>query len=445
MPLFEPKIYKKNGLEAFRLAGSDGSEFFYEGAIDCDDKMLYKDALGRLYYPVMAEIGGSVKYYVELDPLVPAIPFAGQEPREKAISRLINASPRPDTSLPEDIFVRQEALQEAPPETPQELPMETSRDALPAEPAPAIAPPEPAAEMPMPVPVEHKKSEEAASAIQAVFSPKVDIPHSPVAEKSNVAQPEPKIAVKASPAGAPPKAAKKRSLKWPLAIAAIVIVLLAASAVGVYFVKPGAYDGIKSLLKGSTPTPVPTAAPTEPPTPSPAPTPVPHITDLIDSDSPLIATFAQAHIDANSTGNPLRQTCDLFDYVNDRWKYSSTSAIYPKASEITSTLEGTTGDYTALMVALMRSLGIESRIVAYNVNGDDNPRYYPEVLVGNTSAGYQTATLQLDRWYGVASPQGHSDETGYWIALSMGDLPGIRPSDAITEYALTEGTISPVI
>jgi transglutaminase-like putative cysteine protease len=454
MQLFEPKIYKKNGLEAFRLAGSDGSEFFYEGAIDCNDKELYKDALGRLYYPVIAEIGGAVKYYVELDPQVPAIPLAGQDTRDKSISRLVNASPRPDTSLPEDIFVKQDVPQEVPQEAPtvtsEETPQETSQDALPIEPTPAVTTPVPAAETPMPAPVEHRKSEEAASAIQAVFSPKADAPHHPAEEKASVTPPEPKKeskreskkAEKASPVRAPPKAAKKRSMKWPLAIAVIVIVLLAATAIGVYMVKPGVYDPLRTLLKGSTPTPVPTATPTE--QPSPEPTPVPNITDLIDSDSPQIVTFAQAHVNESSANDSLRQTCDLFDYVNEQWQYSDSYVTPRKASEITSALEGNTRDYTALMVALMRSLGIESRIVAYNVNGDDNPRYYPEVFVGNTSAGYRTATLQLDQWYGVASPQGHNDDIGYWIALSMDALPGTRPSDAITEYALSDSTISPL-
>ena len=94
MQLFEPKIYKKNGLEAFRLLGSDGSEFFYEGAIDCDEKELYKDAVGRMYYRVSSRVGGPVKYYVELDPQVPRIPLAAEGKKEKDTSRLVNASPR---------------------------------------------------------------------------------------------------------------------------------------------------------------------------------------------------------------------------------------------------------------------------------------------------------------------------------------------------------------
>ncbi len=284
MPLFEPKIYKKNGLEAFRLVGSDGSEFFYEGALDCNEKELYKDALGRLYYPVIAEIGGAVKYFVELDPQVPAIPFAaGQDSREKAISRLVNASPRPETSLPEDIYVKPEAAQDLPLETPQEacqhrrrkLRRRRRRKRLPSSPRRLRVPPEPAAEMPLPEPVEHRKSEEATSAIHAVFAPKVDLLHPPVEETGTVALPETKKPAKASRPKASAKAGKKRSLKWPFAIAVVVIVLLVVSAVGVYVVKPGAYDPLRTLLHGPSPTPVPTAVPTEQPTPSPTPTPVP--------------------------------------------------------------------------------------------------------------------------------------------------------------------------
>ena len=262
MPLFEPKIYKKNGLEAFRLAGSDGSEFFYEGALDCNEKELYKDALGRLYYPVIAEIGGTVKYFVELDPQVPAIPFEEPDTREKAISQLVNASPRPEMSLPEDIYVKPEAAQDLPLEAPQEAAPASSQEATPemaqetpsVEPATAAMPPEPAAEVPLPEPVEHRKSEEATSAIHAVFAPKVDILHPSAEDTGTVALPETKKPAKASRAKAPSvvkapsKAGKKRSLKWPFAIAVVVIVLLVVSAVGVYVVKPGAYDPLRKLI-----------------------------------------------------------------------------------------------------------------------------------------------------------------------------------------------------
>lgn len=459
MPLFEPKIYKKNGLEAFRLVGSDGSEFFYEGALDCNEKELYKDALGRLYYPVIAEIGGAVKYFVELDPQVPVIPVSEeQDSREKAISRLVNASPRPETSLPEDIFVKPETAQDLPLEAPQEAAPESSQEAMPvppqetpsAEPAPAAMPPEPAAEVPLPGPVEHRKSEEATSAINAVFAPKVDLLHPPVEEMGAVAPPETKKPAKASPSKKPAKAGKKRSLKWPFVIAAVVIVLLVASAVGVYVVKPGIYDPVRSLLKGSTPTPVPTAIPTEQPTPSPTPTPDPDegtpsasITEQIDPDNPLVATFARDNINASSN-NPLSKACDLFDKVNGLWEYSNSYATPRKASEIVSTLKGTARDYTVLMTALMQSQGITCRMVFSYPADSLLPGYYPEVLAANTSAASETIRQDLHVRYGVVSPQGHSDDSGWWIALSMGEFPGTRPSDAAAEYALSGGTISPL-
>ncbi len=72
------------------------------------------------------------------------------------------------------------------------------------------------------------------------------------------------------------------------------------------------------------------------------------------------------------------------------------------------------------------------------------PDYYPEVLAANTSPGIETVRQELHVRYGVVSPQGHSDDTGWWIALSMGEFPGTRPSDAAAEYALSGGTISPL-
>ena len=485
MPLFEPKIYRKNGLEAFRLIGSDGSEFFYEGALDCDEKELYKDTLGRLYYPVNAEIGSAVKYYVELEPQVPDIPAAAQDPSEKAISRLVNASPRTGASLPEDLYVRpeaaqelpletpQEAVAELPPETPQEdvqeLPPETPQEAVaelppetpqaapeetqPAAPAPAEKPAEPAAAAPLPEPVEHVKREEAASAIHAVFAPKVDVLHPPAEKPDGAAGPETKKPSDAPPAKEPAKAVKKRSLKWPLVIAIIVLALLAASAVGVYVIKPQTYDGLRSLFKGSTPTPVPTAVPTEEPTPTPTPTPTPapdegapsaSITEQIDSNSPALATFAQDHLNATYANNQLRQACDLFSLVNAQWKYTDSYPATRKASEILATMDGTSRDYSVLLTALLRSQGIVCRLVFSYPYDNQYPNYYPEVLVANTSAGYQRAVSEIQQWYNVSSPQGHSDDTGYWIALSMGDVPGIRPADAATEYALNGSTISPL-
>jgi hypothetical protein len=128
--------------------------------------------------------------------------------------------------------------------------------------------------------------------------------------------------------------------------------------------------------------------------------------------------------------------------VNSQWIYSDSYTTSRKASEIAGTLEGNSRDYTVLLTALIQSQGIECRVVFSYTGGSDVPRYYPEVLAANTSSGYPAAIQQIDQWYGLASPQGHRDDTGYWIALSMGSFPGIRPSDATAEYALTGGTIT---
>jgi transglutaminase-like putative cysteine protease len=325
------------------------------------------------------------------------------------------------------------------------------------EPTTAAMPPEPAAEVPLPEPVEHRKSEEATSAIHAVFAPKVDVLHPSAEDAGTVAPPEKNKPVEASPekapsrARAPAKDGEKRSLKGPFAIAVVIIVLLVASAVGVYMVKPGTYDPLRELINGPSPTPVPTAAPTEQPTPSPTPTPAPDegtpsdsITGLIDSDNPLVASFARDGINASFPDDPLSKACDLFDLVNGRWEYSNSYATPRKASEIVTTLKGTAKDYTVLMTALMESQGIPCRMVFSYPADSLFPDYYPEVLAANTTPGSETAKQALHVRYGVVSPQGHLIGTDWWIALSMGEFPGTRPADGAADYALSGGTISPL-
>lgn len=410
--MFEPKIYKKNGLEAFRLVGNDGSEFFYEGAIDCNETEIFKDAQGRLYYPVTVDVGGATKYYVELEPTVPQIPVIEEGNKEKEISRLVNASPRVAQNLPEDIFVN--------PESPQEILQETKTEAEAPQETPALPPETQPQENP-------EIKEEAAEAIQSIFSRKAGAVPTP-----SLAQPE-------------EKKPKKKSLKLPIAIA-LIIILLAAGALGIYMVKPGAFKGLTAIYPGahSTPTPVPTPiiTPTPEPTatPTPVPTPVPGSVDelsqlytLIDFESPGVMAFVADHTNASSAGNQQRRAYDLFNYVNGAWNYSENASGSMKASEIATTLEGNSQDYSVLMCALTSSLDFKSRIVvAYN---GDAEYYYPEILVANTSAGFTSAQANLSAWYGVSGRTGHSDDDGNWISLAMGTMPGKVPESTM-EYAI---------
>ena len=173
-------------------------------------------------------------------------------------------------------------------------------------------------------------------------------------------------------------------------------------------------------------------------------TPSESISGQIDPDNPLVATFARDNINASSADDQLSQACDLFDQVNSRWEYSTSYGTTRKASEIVSTLKGTARDYSVLMTALMQSQNITCRLVFSYPPDSLIPDYYPEVLAANTSPGIETVRQELYVRYGVVSPQGHSDDNGWWIALSMGEFPGTRPSDAAAEYALSGGTISPL-
>lgn len=407
--MFEPKVYKKNGLEAFRLLGSDGSEFFYEGVIDCNENEVYRDEQGRLYFPVVTEIGGAVKYYVELELDFPLIPFESSGEREKEISRLINASPRSGRQLPEDVFVpRDEGEITAEEAAPVEASVETG-----AEPVEPVA--EPA------------KGEAPEVAVR---------PTEKLSAREPAREDEPP---------APKK--KSRSLALPLGIGLVVIVLLAA-VVGVYIMKPAAFQGLTSLYSHPAPTPAPTPFPTEMPvitaTPAPTPEPTPEpqglsteamlqIQPLVDSGNATVVNFATGHVAANSAGNKLRQAYDLYTFVNNRWTDSSNGTSGQPASVLTSTLQGDSKDYSVLMCALTQSLGVESRIVAYY--DDDELGYYPEILVANDSGNFTSAKADLKAWFGVAQPYYHSDGKGYWLSLSRGTAPGTRVEDSV-EYAV---------
>ena len=422
--MFEPKVYKKNGLEAFRLVGSDGSEFFYEGVIDCNEKEIFKDEQGRLYYPVLTEISGAVRYYVELDLDFPAIPGNDPAYQEKEISRLINASPRSGRQLPEDVFV---------PRAEEEV---VAEEPVPEEPAPEVpAPEEPAVEEP---------------ALQVITEPEPGT--EPVAPEANSSPAEPVVSAQEISREAEPlarKPRKTRSTTIPLAIGLIIVILIAAVA-GAYVLKPEAFNGLTSLYghlsptPAPQPTPLPTAAPEVTATPEPTPEPVSGpqnvateallIQPLIDIGSPEVSAFTAEHIAADSGADKIRQAYDLYTFVNTRWNDTdNVTAQGLPASTLTQALGGNSRDYSVLMCSLTTSVGLESRIIAYYK--DNQLYYYPEIFAANTSDDYAAVKTDLKTWFGVTQPFGHSDSKGYWLSLSMGTAPGTRV-EAAEEFAI---------
>lgn len=91
--MFKPKMYKSNGLEAYRLVSDEGGSFLYEGRIEYSEEELYTDGQGRAYYMVTSAMGSASKYYVEVEPEGKPLPSARK--KERDISSLIVSSPRP--------------------------------------------------------------------------------------------------------------------------------------------------------------------------------------------------------------------------------------------------------------------------------------------------------------------------------------------------------------
>lgn len=424
--MFKPKIYKSNGLEAYHLINDEGGDFLYEGSVEYSEQELFKDEQGRAFYLVTTEIGGTAKYYVEVEPEGTRIPVATAK-KEKDISDLVMASPRDET---------------APAEHEQEPSPETSK------------PPEAFArqrdtcfESPEKVP---------EKAVEPAREP-------PVAPKPEQQQPttadEAKAAVKAMASLGEHKPKKKFKLfSLPVILALIIVVILVAATpitlVTVY--KPGLVSGLNiPYLSTPTPTPTPTPVPTPLPTPEATPTPTPEgghqdlynsllaIGPAIDANNTSVACFTTNHTnEAGGIDNRLAKACDLYNYVNGHWVITAGSGTPQYAGSSVGTMKGDDRDNAILMASITQVLGFDSRVVAaYDGN---RIRYYPEILVANNDSSYTDAKNYLRGRYNVTDPYFHIKGNEYWLSMATGAYPGIKVNATDEYFADWRGTIAKI-
>jgi hypothetical protein len=408
--LLEPKIYKTNGLEAYRLLGADGSEFFYEGRVKYSEDQVFKDSQGRAYYHVTTNLGRGMDYYVEVEPEGTPIPMMKKDRApEKDISGLVIASPRDSSeALPKETFSRPI----------QAKPVEKEAGSPPAFPA-------------------EKPS--------ASFGGSVE-PETPNEEDKAIVPPsdeEHKHAVEAMGSIKP----KKRSfLKLTLAVIAIVIVLVAIAG-GIYLYKP---DWVRSHVPFlATPTPVPTIAPTITATPEPTATSTPEPTAplgpslynnlyavgaAIHATNESVVQFSNNHTKTSvGTENNLTYTLDVFDYVNAHWTNATGNATPQNATYLVSVLTGSDRDYSIAMCAIAESLGVKSRTV--EAFDGYNATYYPEILVASNNSDFTTIQQYIGSRYGVKDAFAHVDGKEYWLSLARSNVPG-QKVNATAEYAV---------
>lgn len=407
--MLEPKIYKSNGLEAYRLLGADGSEFLYEGRVKYSEDQVFKDSQGRAYYHVTSNLGRGMDYYVEVEPEGTPIPMMKDLAPEKDISGLVVASPREGAgTTPKETFSR--PIQAKPVDKESGSPT-----AFPTE----------------------KPS--------ASFGGSVE-PETPNEEDKAIVPPseeEHKHAVEAMGSIKP----KKRSfLKLTLAAIAIVIVLVAIAG-GIYLYKP---DWVRSHVPFlATPTPVPTMTPTITATPEPTVTSTPEPTAplgpnlynnlyavgaAIHATNQSVVQFSNNHTKTSvGTENNLTYTLDVFDYVNAHWTNATGNATPQNATYLVSVLTGNDRDYSIAMCAIAESLGVKSRTV--EAFSGDSTIYYPEVLVASNNADFVTLQQYIGSRYGVEDAFAHTDGGEYWLSLARSSAPGLKVN-ATAEYAV---------
>jgi len=416
--LFKPKVYKSNGLEAYHLINDEGGSFLYEGSVEYSEEELFKDEQGKTFYLVTTEIGGTTKYYVEVEAEGKPIPAAAVDKKEKDISDLVLASPR-------EYFPEERRREQEPPE---------------------------------PAPMQHDVSPRRDTCFDGPETIPSDIPEKVVEElRQKPAEPQPtaaeeaQAAVKAMASLGDHRPQKRTGIFSLPVIAAVIIAVIVIVAAGIIIFKPVSGFNLP-FTSQPTPTPVPeitvTPAPTAEPTPTPQPTAdvqpgsysdlVPRLTPLVAAlNSNDTAVMAFANDTANPTGTSftkLALVCDLYDGVNNRWSVREYNGTPQLVNDSIQTMTGSLADYSVLMAALAEAEGMDSRVVvAYDENGK-NYVYYPEVKVATNSSGYSDATTYLRARYDIQDPFNQTDGNDHWLSLAIGKNPGLYVNSG---FALT--------
>lgn len=429
--MFRPRIYKSNNLEGYHLISDDGGSFLYEGRVEYSEDEIFKDEQGRAYCLVTTDLGGPLKYYVEVEPEGRRIPVA-EVKTEKTISRLVMASPKG-------------------------APAEEEKGAEgpgPAEPMPPVAPSDTCFEGPEKPAMAHVPGTEEETP---------EIAGKPPEPKPSTAE-EAQAAVKAMASLGEHRPRKKRKIfSLPVVLLLILVAaVVVAVAVGVYVYKPDLISGLHiPVVPKATPTPtpistpVPTAMPTSVATPMPSSAVLPGGTDIypnllalvpaIDSNNASVVSFATNNSNLLGTSSSkLARMCDLFDQVNKKWEPVRDRNILQNASESVLTLKGSARDYGVLMAALGEAEGLDSRIVAVYHEENNSYAYYPEIKVATNSSGYEDVKTYLRGRYDIHDPYGQTDGNDRWLSLSMGKTPGLYVD---SKYGMTVNSrkeISPV-
>ncbi len=399
--MFKPKVYKSNGLEAYHLINDEGGSFLYEGSVEYSEGELFKDEQGRTFYLVTTEIGGTTKYYVEVEPEGRPIPAVAGK-KEKVISDLVMASPREYAA--DEPAAEEPVKAKEPPEPPEAS--APQRDTCFEGPEKAAAQ-EPAAP---------SAAEEAQAAVKAMASLGEHKPHN-----------------------------KSRLKSLPVMLA-IIIVVIAIVLVGIYIYKPGLVSGI-NIPFFATPAPAATPEPTPVATPEPTPGAQPQhlynslwaIGPAIDANNASVIWFMANHTnEAVGSHGKLAKACDLFNYVNSHWTLTAESESPQHAGDSVMTLKGDDRDYSILMASLTQALGLDSRvIIAY---ADGSIRYYPEIKVASNDSDYAEAVNYLMGRYNITGPSGHTKDNVHWLSLARGAYPGIAVN-ATDEYFMDSNMV----
>ena len=139
------------------------------------------------------------------------------------------------------------------------------------------------------------------------------------------------------------------------------------------------------------------------------------------------------NITAKTSGYDIKDACDVFDYVNQHWKYRSeenAEFFFGAAQTINEGYNGDCDDYSIVMSALLKHMGFNTRIVT--VTNESYGHAYPELYIGNNQETADEILRYVQGRYSYAENIWYSGreleggELQYWINFDWSGSNGYR-------------------
>jgi hypothetical protein len=139
------------------------------------------------------------------------------------------------------------------------------------------------------------------------------------------------------------------------------------------------------------------------------------------------------NITGKASGYDIEDACDVFDYVNEHWKYrydKNAEFFFGASQTINEGYNGDCDDYSIVMSALLKNMGFNTRVVT--ATNKSYGHAYPELYIGNDEKTAREVMSYVQGRYSYAEDIWYSNrklEAGglqYWLNFDWSGSNGYR-------------------